>query len=152
MRNWIMLVFALSIWSLATAQDRELNQQRLQERIESQRIAFITERVHLTPDEAMIFWPLYNEYRDGGRALKAKKKADKLLLDMDDNEATAYLSNLMEVEREELMLKIDYTERLKSVLSPKKILRFYTAERQFKERLVQLMSQRRDRIQDRRKR
>jgi hypothetical protein len=36
----------------------------VRQRIESQRIAFITQRVHLTPDEATKFWPVYNEYRD----------------------------------------------------------------------------------------
>jgi len=33
-----------------------------QEKIEAQRVAFITQELDLTPDEAKVFWPVYNEY------------------------------------------------------------------------------------------
>jgi hypothetical protein len=33
------------------------------EKVESMRIAFITHRLNLTPDEAKAFWPVYNSYR-----------------------------------------------------------------------------------------
>ncbi|MCB0665633.1 MAG: hypothetical protein KDC80_07420, partial [Saprospiraceae bacterium] len=32
----------------------------VQERIEAQRVAFITQRVNLSPEEAQQFWPIYN--------------------------------------------------------------------------------------------
>ena len=34
------------------------------ERIRSERVAFITEELSLTPAEAEKFWPVYNEFRD----------------------------------------------------------------------------------------
>lgn len=150
MKNLIILIGLWISPVLLWSQDTRMNQQRLEERIETQRIAFITERVKLTPEEAQSFWPVYNEYRDKEKALRASRKPAKAIMDMDDSEASAYLDKVLGIEQQELQLKIEYSEHLKSMLSPKKILRFYTAERQFKERLVQIMSQRRERHQDRR--
>lgn len=150
MKNWIILIglwiSPLLLWS----QENQVNKQRLEERIETQRIAFITERVKLTPEEAQSFWPVYNEYRGKEKVLRASRKPEKAIMEMDDGEASAHLDRVLEIEQQELQLKVEYSEHLKSILSPKKILRFYMAERQFKERLVQIMSQRRERHQDRR--
>jgi hypothetical protein len=37
---------------------------KIRERIKAQRIAFITQRLALTPDEAQKFWPVYNQFSD----------------------------------------------------------------------------------------
>ena len=38
-----------------------LSEDRLRE-VKAQRIAFLTNRLKLTPEEAQVFWPLYNAY------------------------------------------------------------------------------------------
>lgn len=115
----------------------------VQERIEAQRVAFITQRVNLSPEEAQQFWPIYNEYRDREKQLKEDRSSKAEILDMDEAEAQQYLEKLIASEQAELDLKKEYTEKLRSVISSKKILRFYAAERMFKERLLQAMNQRR---------
>lgn len=120
------------------------NDRPVEERIEAQRIAFITQRVNLTPEEAQSFWPIYNEYREKEKQLKESRITKGEVLDMDEREAENYLNKLISLEQDELNLKKEYTQKLKSVISSKKILRFYAAERMFKERLLQAMNQRRD--------
>jgi hypothetical protein len=64
-------------------------------------------------------------------------------MDMDEAEASKHIHLILQLEQQELDLKKTYFEKLRSVLSAKKIIRFYIAERMFKERLVQVMSQHR---------
>ena len=59
-----------------------------------------------------------------------------------------YLGKMLNLEQHELDLKRQYTEELKTVISAKKILRLYTAERMFKERLLQAMNQRKSNFRD----
>ena len=33
------------------------------ERIEAMKIGFLTEQLNLTPDEAKVFWPVYDQYQ-----------------------------------------------------------------------------------------
>ena len=57
-----------------------------QERIESEKIAFLTNEMSLTPKEAQIFWPLYNQAQKEQReaievSMKAFGELDKALRD-----------------------------------------------------------------------
>ena len=45
--------------------------------IYSQKIAFITEKLQISPEEAQKFWPLYNEYWKSKNELIEKKNAIK---------------------------------------------------------------------------
>ena len=56
----ILCIFTLS--SMISFSQENTVQKSLEE-IQSKRIAFITERVNFTPEEAQAFWPLYNELR-----------------------------------------------------------------------------------------
>jgi hypothetical protein len=134
----LILVCSITISQAYAQKDRPL-----EERIEAQRIAFITQRVNLSPEEAQSFWPIYNEYREQEKALRADKQSPGDIMDMDEAEASLYINQVLLREQQELNLKKDYTEKLRTVISAKKIIRFYAAERMFKERLVQIMSQRR---------
>ena len=115
----------------------------VEEKIESQRIAFITQRVNSTPEEAQSFWPIYNEYREKQKALRANKETIKDLFEMDEADAVQHIDRVLQLEQDELDLKKAYTEKLLTVISAKKVILFYAAERKFKERLLQVMSQRR---------
>jgi len=51
----VLLLVAIS--TVAVAQP-----QNAREKIEAAKIALITERLNLTPEQAQKFWPVYNEY------------------------------------------------------------------------------------------
>jgi hypothetical protein len=52
----LIIVPLLFLFQLSFGQDRDARQ-----KIESARIALITERLGLTPEQAEKFWPIYNE-------------------------------------------------------------------------------------------
>ncbi len=139
MKRYIIAFTFMGMAAFSMAQDG-----RLQDRIEAQRIAFITEQLQLTPEEAQQFWPVYNEYRDKEIALNKEKIPTRGMALMNDQEAADHLDKILDIEQQVLTAKIDYTNQLKRVLSPRKILKLYAAERQFKERLLRIMNQRRN--------
>jgi hypothetical protein len=72
-RILFLLIFVCSINVLA-AQPAKRG-----EKIQALKIAYITQVVKLTPEEAQSFWPVYNKYFDEVKQAKKANKADYLL-------------------------------------------------------------------------
>src|SRR6478735_12646756 len=64
MKKIIIILVGFFIAASAFAQDEEpvVKDPKAQEKIKAARIAFITERLGLTPAEAEKFWPVYREF------------------------------------------------------------------------------------------
>lgn len=59
-RILILLLFSFTAFSTIKAQDNDRAQRM--EKIQALKVAFITQKLALTPDEAQRFWPVYNRY------------------------------------------------------------------------------------------
>lgn len=129
-----LLVFLLASSVLAQPGQRRMQDERMRA-IESRRIAYITEKMDLTPSEARVFWPIYNEYQGKLEELNARHRAWNEELDSREevSEAEAKVFAEREVQRfEEIArLKRVYHEKFHSVLPASKILRLYEAEKSF---------------------
>ena len=106
------------------------------ERIEAQRVAFITGKLQLTPEEAQNFWPVYNEYRR--KRMKIEQEKTNLMRDysaresaLTDKEAGQIADDYVQLGKKQADLLVEYNGRFKKVLPPKKVLRLYRAEKQF---------------------
>ena len=118
------------------------------EKIKTLKVAFITERLSLTTEEAQVFWPIYNEHEKNTQRIRRKERLDiqSQLADMDvltDREANALLDQLVELEREKQELHIAFINKISTVISPRKTLLLIKAEEDFKRRLLREMQQRR---------
>ncbi len=110
------------------------------EKMNSYRVAFLTERLNLTPAEAEEFWPVYNEYRNK----KEKHQMDlwkkyKIMKDVD--EITPDLaSDLIESGLEEMhtqyILKKEFVARLRTFFTDQRIIMLEKAEWDFKKELL----------------
>ncbi len=79
------------------------------------------ENMVLTPDEAKIFWPLYDEYRGEMKLLGDKEIAimEEYMLNymaMDDETAGNILESIMDLDRDKTSLKNEYIRKMKKVL------------------------------------
>lgn len=145
MKSYIYIVFSTFLFtypSVLIAQDQNSNQ--VKNRIEAQRIAFLTKHIDLRPEEAQEFWPVYNEYRDREEELNKMKRPEIQIQNMSDTEASAYLDKMVELGEREIIFKKEFLARFREVLSDKKVLLFFDAERRFKEKLLQHLSGRND--------
>ncbi|MEI8202273.1 MAG: hypothetical protein WCH34_04625 [Bacteroidota bacterium] len=136
-----LLIVLLTFSLLAMAQKTE-KRKEIKEKIESQKVAFITEKLSLTPDESKVFWPVYNEYQtkketltkeflDANKALR-QKGIDK----MTDEEATAFVDNQLIHAQKTLDLKKEYVGKFKKVIPIKKVATLQKAEREFQKELI----------------
>ena len=115
-------------------------QDRFQERmnnLRAQKIAFITQRMNLTPDEAQVFWPIYNELSQKKDVLnKRRKEITFELKNNKDNYSDAEKEKLADeyinLKLKDANLDLEYYEKFKKVLSIEKVLRLFQAELAFK--------------------
>jgi hypothetical protein len=144
MKKFIAIVlFLLSFSSFAQGGEK------LRERIKAQKIAFITEQLNLTPDEATKFWPVYNQFEtktervrnEDMRNIKMKMRNNP---DMSDSEADILLQDLIAAEDKMHRAKIDLMNELKGIISSKKIIRLKRAEDEFNRKLLERLKEMRN--------
>ncbi|HHS95064.1 MAG TPA: hypothetical protein ENJ45_00620 [Phaeodactylibacter sp.] len=112
------------------------------DRIRSLRIAFITERLQLTPQEAEKFWPLYNEYEAEKKKLHMKFRKDNREEEITDSQADELVDASFVLQEKELQLKKKYYAKLKKVISPKKLILLQKAEEDFRRKIIREMKRR----------
>ena len=128
------LLSVLIVVSASYAQTGQMGREA-RERIEAQRIAFITKELSLTPDEATRFWPIYNEYKDALRAMRDEFERPDLE-NITDEEASAIIERHLQQEQKRLELKRNMMTRLRTAISPRKILQLQKAEMEFNRELL----------------
>lgn len=141
-RLFILTLFLFSAMGITNVHGQD---SPLVERIRSIKIAFITERLNLTPEESQLFWPIYNQFDERQSELKKEYVGDNTNLQMmSDEEADGLLNNYLKMQEERLRLEKKYIADLKQVLSKQKVLRLLKAERDFQTRLINLIKERQE--------
>lgn len=115
------------------------------EKIESMRIAFITQKLDLTPEEAQKFWPVYNEFHKKKELLHQKrreetKNAKQNIDSLSDKQIEAIVDGEIAFKQKNLDLEKEYHAKFKSVLPIRKVAKLYRAEEQFTHRLLEELS------------
>ena len=135
--KWIWsLLFSAALISSAKAQ---APQNRMQ-RIESVKVAFISQKLDLNPEEAEKFWPVYNVYQKEIHALLKLKRQEKY---NKANNADNILNNELDFETRLLDIRKKYRQEFAKVISSEKVLMLYRAEREFREHLIKELKDRR---------
>lgn len=139
-----LLAFLLPVFGYAQGPD-----DRGRERIDAMRIAYITENVGFTTEEAQKFWPLHNEFeakmediRRERHSIMEGRMRNPELTDVDDEDLAEEMLKMFELEQRELNLKKEYHTKYLSVLSPKKVALLYMAQEKFKRELIRRISNR----------
>lgn len=86
-------------------------------RLEALKIAYITKKMDLSPDEAQRFWPIYNLY--AAELKQARQDAVK------NNETEIVL------DENQLRIRKKYNSQFNQVLSPEKVNTFFKSEKEF---------------------
>jgi len=131
MKRYWLLILSLSMLSAAFAQPNRGN-----ERIESMRIAFITDRLQLTPAEAQRFWPVFNVYTSELKALRQSYRHDG------DHDEPMNSENQLDFEQKKLNLKRKYLPQFREAVGQHKVDLLIRAEEDFKRKLVESLRNR----------
>lgn len=141
LKTTILLLFISLSASAQNGSIREKLQQK-KDQVKSMKIAFITNELKLTPDEAAKFWPLFNEFEDKQKVIRQTKiknyidrsqNAEK----MSEKDAQSLLNQMESAEEELHQLRKNFVANLKGVLPATKILQLKGAEEEFSKKLLQ---------------
>ncbi|MEC3878660.1 hypothetical protein [Parapedobacter sp. 10938] len=124
------------------------------ERIEAEKIAFITKALNLTPSEAQKFFPVYNQYHKEIYKLKQERRSTRRLSGKSElkNNAIPGASfnrtdrDVLAFDAKELEVKKTYRKRFAAVVGQARASRFFEVEEEFRNYLLrELQERRRDR-------
>ena len=138
MKNFaIMAVLALLSFSNIQAQQKQ--KCNWQEKMMSEKIAFITMELQLTPEEAQVFWPVYNQINQKNKeAQKAMNKAYRAMVkameegSVSDKELNALLDDYLAAKQAHKEAGKGDADQYRKVLPAKKVAKLYVAEENFR--------------------
>ena len=109
----LLILFYAGLAFSASAQDEHKDANRLQ----AYKIAFLTRKLNLSPDEAQRFWPIYNKYEDEIRSARIENRQNKVT----------------EIVTEEKILNIrkKYNDEFSKALPSEKVNTLFRSEREF---------------------
>jgi hypothetical protein len=129
------LILLLFPWMKASSQNKKM------ENLNSFKIGFFTKKLDLSPAEAEKFWPVYNEYQNQRSQIQLEKIS--VIRNFNLNEATLSDRQLTEMGDKlvstvtrESALSVNLHNKLKEILPPAKVIKFYQAENQYKAQLL----------------
>lgn len=113
------------------------------EEIEALKIAFFTKKLDLSPEEAKVFWPIYNDMQEEQNTIR-KERYQKMIsfrkVTEIDNLTDAQIQSLITSEFDfrqlDLNLEKKYFYKFKAVLPIKTIGKYYRAQEAFKRELL----------------
>lgn len=117
------------------------------EKIESMRIAFITNKLNLTPEEAKSFWPAYNMYENEMETNRINRKKERQSIKNDfinssDSEVSMFIDDELNFRQNEIEIIKKHYAQFKKILPIKKVALLMKAEDDFKRELLKQLQER----------
>ncbi|WP_154856327.1 Spy/CpxP family protein refolding chaperone [Cyclobacterium xiamenense] len=149
MKNWIVigLLFACSLTGYG---QREKRVDR--EKLEAARVAFITNRLSLSPEQAEKFWPLYNEHEDSRKELmrelyriSKKAKEDGLTQSV----AQELMEERFDLQQALLQQEKEFLGKVSETLTPVQALRLNETNRDFARHIYRMQGREREKERER---
>ncbi len=147
MKKIIILLFCVSTQLLpAFAQGPGARK----EKIEALKVAYITKKLNLSPEEAQKFWPVYNKYQAEIEKLRKDFKGEMTedLLNLEQltsSEADKAINDMLAFRTNEVEITRKYTAEFKKVLSSQKVVKLFVAEQEFKKELLRMLKEKQGR-------
>ena len=140
----IFVILFIALGSVASAQAQGRSEDEIK-RIQDAKVAIITNRLNLTPEQSSGFWPIYNEYSQKRREIHREQRMiinNKKALVKTDNQVLSNLKEVQDLRQKELDLEKEYQGRFLKVISASQVIELYKAERTFNDMLIQRLKQR----------
>ncbi|RAJ28611.1 hypothetical protein [Pedobacter cryoconitis] len=139
MKHILAIAFILSLPFLAAAQRGEGRSKE----IEAYKNTYLKEKLELTPEEAKIFWPIYNSMQSEQGELRQERRKNMIsfrksteIENLSDTEVESLINNELNFKQKDLNIDRKYYNKLKSSLPIKTVGKYYRAEQTFKRELL----------------
>jgi len=134
MKKYIIVLLAMLSITFSSYSRQE---EHAKERIHAAKVAYITDRLHLTSDESSRFWPIYSEFEKERKEIKNSfsQKYRTAHPDASDEEISRLYMDDLDFQQQMVELKIKYKEQYLKIISQEQFAELYPAERDFKDLL-----------------
>ena len=140
-------LFILIVLSLFCHPSAILAQQgaedQMKDRIRAAEIAYLSQKLDLTPEEAQKFWPLYNQYTKEVEILIAERRKHNTNVPKAPNPPADQKE--LGYDRRMLDIKTHYNQEFQKVLPASKAGNVFRSEREFRITLIRAMKERQSR-------
>lgn len=118
------------------------------ERVEAMKVAFITNKLNLTPTEAQGFWPIYNAHQDEMKKIRMDRVMERMEAkdnweQMSDKEIEETMNKFIALKEREVQLQRKYYDDLRKVLPIRKVGLLFKAEEEFRRAILEAIKERR---------
>ena len=125
-----------------TAQAQKKTDDGWKERVMSEKIAFLTMELNITPEEAQVFWPVYNKVEkeiDQARhdvIRSYKNLAEAIDAGKSSKEISTLLENYLQAKVTQDKLDNASAETYKGILPVEKVAKLFVAEEKFRRQYI----------------
>lgn len=107
-------------------------------RLQAYKIAFLTKKLNLSPEEAQRFWPIYNKYEGEIRSARQELRQNR--------------GTEIEIEERILSIRKKYNSEFNKALTSEKVNTLFRSEKEFGNIVQKEMMERRQQQQNRKQR
>lgn len=137
----ILFLLAILFVSLNAFSQEAKTKAQKEEEIKHQKIAFFTDKIGLTPEEAQVFWPIYNDYwAKKNEIIFNRKKHMTTFAENNENmsktEMVKHADQYIHFEVELANLLNESHKKFKEILPIEKVMKIYQADYEFKAYLL----------------
>ena len=131
-----------------TAQAQQKTDDGWKERVMSEKIAFLTMELNITPEEAQVFWPVYNKVEkeiDQARhdvIRSYKNLAEAIDAGKSSKEISTLLENYLQAKVTQDKLDNASAETYKGILPVEKVAKLFVAEEKFRRQYISKLHRR----------
>ena len=134
----IIIITAALVFGAVNAFANNETKEDWKEKLQAEKIAFLTMEIGLTPQEAQVFWPVYNEINE--EKDQAMYEAIKYYWEMSkaieagkpEKEIKTLLDKYLEAQEKQRKIDNDAADKYKKVLPTAKIAKLYIGEEKFR--------------------
>jgi len=132
----LSLIFLFGIAEVSAQSEEQIK------RFNADRESYFNENLKLTEAEKLAFWPVYNDFNNRKMKLMEEERntfkySHKNAENLSDKEINETLARIRDLKEEYFLMEQEYyKEKFPSVLPPKKVLKLYKVEWDFRRHLV----------------
>lgn len=134
----IIIITAALVFGAVNAFANNEAKEDWKEKLQAEKIAFLTMEIGLTPQEAQVFWPVYNEINE--EKDQAMYEAIKYYWEMSkaieagkpEKEIKTLLDKYLEAQEKQRKIDNEAADKYKKVLPTAKVAKLYIGEEKFR--------------------
>ncbi|WP_339703366.1 hypothetical protein [Algoriphagus aquimarinus] len=133
------LIALMFLLAFGTTYAQRTDEKYDREKLESARVAFITTRLDLKPEQAQKFWPIYNIFNDSReKSLREMSQLGRIKdLQLSEAEAKSRLTRKFEIQRKMIVDEEKFVKDLSTVITYNQIIQLNGLSREFARHIYQ---------------